>query len=217
VFGNLPNKDKDSGKDVANKDKDTNKDKDSGKDVANKDKDTNKDKDSGKDVANKDKDTNKDKDSGKDVINKDLDKNNVKDKDLGKDLVNNKEIDKSKVNFEKFFGYNIKDINKSDKLYAEFINNLVQIIEREGSVKINIESSASKVPTKTFVTNENLAEKRALEAKLLLFISLKEKGVKSDQVIMNNIVHLVQGPEYTNDPGNHKKYQKFQYVKLSIE
>ncbi len=232
VFGNLPNKDKDSGKDVTVKDKDTNKDKNSGKDVAVKDKDTNKDKDSGKDVAVKDKDTNKDKDSGKDVAVKDKDtnkdkdsgkdvavkdKDTNKDKDLGKDVVNNKEVDKTKVNFEKFFGYNVKDINKSDKLYAEFINNLVRIIERDGSVKINIESSASKVPTKTFVTNENLAEKRALEAKLLLFISLKEKGVKSDQVIMNNIVHLVQGPEYTNDPSNHKKYQKFQYVKLSIE
>ncbi|NUM49536.1 MAG: PD40 domain-containing protein [Flavobacteriales bacterium] len=214
VFGSLPNKDKDTtkdkdtGKDVTSKDKDISKDKDTGKDITSKD--NNKDKDTGKDLTSKDKNTGKDTSKDKDGTVKDqnTDKNTTTD---------NKEIDKSKVIFQKYFGYNVKDINKTDKLYADFINKLTQVIEKEGSVKINIESSASKVPTKTFVTNENLAEKRALEAKLLLFISLKEKGIKSDQVIINNIVHLVQGPEYINDAGNQKKYQKFQYVKLTIE
>lgn len=118
--------------------------------------------------------------------------------------------------FEQFFDYNVKDISPN-KEFEQFITEVVATIEKEGGVKIAIESSASKVPTQTFITNENLSEKRALEAKLLLFEALRNKNIKSNQVSVNNITTLVQGPEYTGDYKNIKKYRKYQYVKIRVE
>lgn len=136
-------------------------------------------------------------------------------------LQNNKPEEKQvsgrpKASFVHYFEYNIKDIDPNSKEFKKFIDDIVLLVEKNGSVRISIESSASKVPTKTFITNENLSEKRALEAKLLIYAALREKNIKSNQVTIDKITTLVQGPDYRGDYQNKKKYEKYQYVKLQV-
>ncbi|MBL4592926.1 MAG: hypothetical protein JKX68_03810, partial [Flavobacteriales bacterium] len=77
--------------------------------------------------------------------------------------------------------------------------------------------SASRVPTKTYKSNINLASLRGEEAKQLIINSLKEKGISEDNIVINKINSIVSGPKYTGDFNNTEKYQKFQYVKITIK
>lgn len=118
--------------------------------------------------------------------------------------------------FSYFFGYNEKEL-KQNKEYLAFIEQVMLHVKEKGKVSISIQSSASKVPTQTFLSNENLAEKRALEAKLLLFETLKQKGIQQHQVEIKEIQSEVAGPAYSNDAGSFSKYAKYQFVKLVLQ
>lgn len=122
-----------------------------------------------------------------------------------------------KAEFVNYFSYNEKEIKQTQHEYLQFIEKITKHIKINGSVNILIESSASKVPTTSFISNENLAEKRALEAKLLLFETLKLKGISSNAVKIKNVKSLVQGPEYSKDSHLLNKYKDFQYVRLKID
>lgn len=123
----------------------------------------------------------------------------------------------SQMEFIQYFSYNEKDIEQNQKEYTLFIEKILKHIEIFGNIEISIEASASKVPTKSFISNQNLAEKRALEAKLLLFETLKQKGINSSAVKIKKITPLLQGPSYASDAENTTKYRNFQYVRLKIE
>ncbi|NUM49535.1 MAG: PD40 domain-containing protein [Flavobacteriales bacterium] len=123
----------------------------------------------------------------------------------------------SQIEFIHYFGYNEKNLEQTQKEYTLFIEKVLKHIATYGNIHISIEASASKVPTKTFISNQNLAEKRALEAKLLLFETLKQKGINSSAVKIKRITPLLQGPSYANDAENTTKYRNFQYVRLKIE
>ena len=82
---------------------------------------------------------------------------------------------------------------------------------------IEIESSASKVPTSKYKNNENLAQIRALniQKELVAYISNnKELKSKVNVVIKQSVV---EGPEYANDAADRKKYQKFQFIYLKTK
>jgi len=91
------------------------------------------------------------------------------------------------------------------------------LVQTNGNISIDIESSASRVPTKTFKTNINLASLRGDEAKEVILKSLKEKGITSEKVVINKINSIVSGPKYSGDFKNTDKYNKFQYVKITIK
>jgi hypothetical protein len=129
----------------------------------------------------------------------------------------NKHKNLTKAEYINYFAYNEKEIKQAQKEYLQFIEQIIAHVKINGSVNISIESSASKVPTTSFISNTNLAEKRALEAKLLLFETLKLKGISSNAVKIKNIKPLVQGPEYSNDSHLIDKYKDFQYVRLKID
>ncbi|GIK68968.1 MAG: hypothetical protein HND27_04995 [Bacteroidetes bacterium] len=123
----------------------------------------------------------------------------------------------SQIEFIHYFSYNEKNLEQTQKEYTLFIEKVLKHIETYGNISISIEASASTVPTKTFISNHNLAEKRALEAKLLLFETLKQKGINSSAIKIKRITPLLQGPSYANDAENTTKYRNFQYVRLKIE
>ncbi len=82
---------------------------------------------------------------------------------------------------------------------------------------INIEASASKVPTTKFGSNEILSNERGKNMKSLIISSLKKKGINIDLFVFN-INALVQGPEYEPDKANnHSIYKEFQYIKVTTE
>jgi len=116
--------------------------------------------------------------------------------------------------YQKYFSYNVKEINTSDIQFSEMIN---KAVKKGGKIYINIESSASRVPTKTYKNNIKLASLRGNEAKQLIINALKGKGVSEDKIVVNKIKSIVSGPKYIGDYGNSEKYQKFQYIKITIK
>jgi hypothetical protein len=116
--------------------------------------------------------------------------------------------------FTKYYGYNMKDIDPQDPDWTGFISQLGKLIEENGSATLIIEAGASKVPTKTFRTNENLSKQRMEDARQRLISALKNAGIDADKVFISAINHLVLGPNYAGDYQNTEKYGKYQYVKL---
>ncbi|NQX97771.1 MAG: PD40 domain-containing protein, partial [Flavobacteriales bacterium] len=119
--------------------------------------------------------------------------------------------------YQEFFGYNIREVNTNHPDYIKMIEGALIRIKATGKISIDIESSASKVPTKTFKSNINLASLRGDEAKAVILKSLTDKGVNADNIEINKINSIVSGPRYTGDYKNTEKYHKFQYVKITIK
>lgn len=116
--------------------------------------------------------------------------------------------------FETYFNYNVKAIDVNSEDFRKFIEPLALCVKDKGSIEIEIESSASQVPTSTYGTNERLAKARAEEAKNRVTKALAAKGIKQVNIQVKTVDAKVQGPEYSNDSKDKEKYEKFQFVKI---
>lgn len=126
-------------------------------------------------------------------------------------------ITKDKLSYQEFFTYN-KNYPKKEKELQKFIVKVAEQINSTGNVKISIESSASKVPTTTYDTNNQLSKLRSEIAKKMLLDSLAKIGIEKDKVTFVKINTLVQGPKYKGDYLENKTmYEKYQYVKIYSE
>ncbi len=120
--------------------------------------------------------------------------------------------------FEHFFTYNKSRISTSDKAFVELIDGILASLKMHGTVGIGIESSASRVPTRSFSNNEELTKKRAEQAKDLVFGAVKERGGDVSKLEITNFTTLVQGPKYQNDfEKNREVYEQFQYIKVNAQ
>lgn len=119
-----------------------------------------------------------------------------------------------RLNFELYFRYNQKDFTTKRDEFRDFCDNLKNCIAAKPGMVVNIEASASKVPTRRYRTNERLAAARASTAERKVIKSLTKRGIKkSDIHIVKN--ELVQGPEYNKDAKeNRLTYEQFQYIKI---
>jgi len=118
--------------------------------------------------------------------------------------------------FVKFYAYNVKDIDKNDARWMQFIDVVVGLIEKNGEAKVVVEASASKVPTKTYGTNENLSRQRMEDARKRLVEAVTARGKDANLLKLEAVNSLVQGPKYAGDYQNTEKYGKFQYAKLKV-
>lgn len=118
--------------------------------------------------------------------------------------------------YTKFYMYNAKDIDQNEARWNEFVDVVVGLIEKNGKANIVIEASASKVPTKTFGTNEVLSRKRMEDARARLLEAVKARGKDETKLFLEAVNNLVQGPKYLGDYKNTEKYGKFQYAKLKV-
>src|SRR5690606_41428777 len=62
-----------------------------------------------------------------------------------------------------------------------------------------IEASASKVPTKTFGSNENLSRQRMEEARKRLVDAIKARGHNADLLRLEAVNHKVRSEEHTSE------------------
>lgn len=118
--------------------------------------------------------------------------------------------------FKHIFGYNKNklSVNKGD--LKDFVKKIeADLKDGRTSVTIKIVSSASKVPTKTFGTNEKLASTRAENMKYDLIEHFEKKYAGKVTVVIVSTV--VEGPEYEEDSANRDKYEPFQFVQLKTE
>lgn len=120
--------------------------------------------------------------------------------------------------FKRFFGYNQDVINKEEQMYANFMKGLSKLVKAKGSAEITIVGSASKVPTKSFKGNQNLADQRAELTKLKILETAADYGIDTDNLVFKSVEGKVQGPEYTGDfKTGENKYEKFQYIEVKAK
>lgn len=120
--------------------------------------------------------------------------------------------------YTQHFGYNKNKIDRRNPDYLKMINGAIQNVKKTRRLVIQIKSSASKVPSKSFRTNDALAYKRAIDAQRHIKNELMSKGVSSKYIIFKEVESSVNGPEYGN--GKIEKpavYEKYQYVTITIK
>ena len=117
--------------------------------------------------------------------------------------------------FDVYYGYNQTGTNLAEERFEIFIDDVQKIIEQKGSIDITIEGSASRVPTKTWGTNEKLAKARAEQGQDNLMKYLTQRGIDESKVNVKAVDSAVQGPQYKGDYKNIELYTKFQFLKIT--
>lgn len=118
------------------------------------------------------------------------------------------------VVFQKYYGYNLKGVDSDEVKWEKYIAGVIDLIEKRGYAKVDIEGSASYVPTRTWKSNDILCKKRAEDGKQLLMNELKKRNIDTSKVKIGVVNSIVQGPKYSKDFKNTDKYGKFQYLKM---
>ncbi len=118
--------------------------------------------------------------------------------------------------YAKYYAYNMKDIDLNDAEWKAFLDKVVELIDKNGNARVVIDASASKVPTKTFGTNENLSQKRMEDARRRLLEAVAARGKDNTKLLLEAVNSKVLGPKYDGDYKNTEKYGKYQYVKLKV-
>ena len=120
------------------------------------------------------------------------------------------------VNYEIFYKYNRNQIDQEDEAWINFINNVVESSKTK-VVRIAINSSASKVPTRKFKSNQQLSNLRAKNLQNKIIESFTEKGGKKSKLLFTRTA-VVGGPKYKGDWNLGKeKYEKHQFAKAKIK
>lgn len=121
-----------------------------------------------------------------------------------------------KLNFKMNFKYNVTQIDVNDSPYQEYINNLVELYNKNGAINIHLVASSSQVPTRAYRSNKELSNARADKAKEQLTEALKAKGIDAGKINFIKTKAIVDGPQYNMDYFVNKAlYEKFQYIKIS--
>ncbi len=118
--------------------------------------------------------------------------------------------------FKHVFDYNKNKLSMKRGDLRRFANDIEKDFKNgRQSITIKITSSASNVPTRTFGTNQKLAEIRAENVKYDLMNHFKDKYI--DRVNIVVVESKVTGPIYENDAENRQKYEPYQFVELKTE
>ncbi|NND76798.1 MAG: hypothetical protein HKN39_01265 [Flavobacteriales bacterium] len=119
------------------------------------------------------------------------------------------------VFFDVYYGYNQTGTDLDKERFEIFVEDVVELIEQKGNIDITLEGSASRVPTKTWGTNEKLARARVDKGKENLLTAIQAKGVDINKLNIKTIDSSVQGPIYSGDYKNIEKYTKYQFLKIT--
>lgn len=113
------------------------------------------------------------------------------------------------------FNYNYFEIPSHSEVFQVFVNRLIPEIDKNGFIKIIIESSSSKIPLKNYFSNETLSFFRAENARKKLYEEIRKRGYDPRRIIIVEQRSLVQGPDYyPGDDVNSVVFEKFQYIKI---
>lgn len=119
--------------------------------------------------------------------------------------------------YEFYHKYNHNVINESEPIWINFIDNIVELSKKKKTVRVNIKASASKVPTRSFKNNKQLAASRGKKLETLIRKTLSDKGVKMSKIKFVRTA-AVGGPKYKGDWNlGRKKYEAFQFVKAKAK
>jgi hypothetical protein len=123
------------------------------------------------------------------------------------------------LSFKYIFDYNSANLTCTEnESLAAFVKQVeAQVKSGRSGVKINITSSASRVPTKAFEgSNQKLAEARAERMKKELDSYFAAAGLSGKLTVVIEF-SKVQGPKYSSDYEDQGKYREFQFVELKMQ
>jgi hypothetical protein len=122
-------------------------------------------------------------------------------------------IEKSEAQFIYFFKYNINNIEQEKKEIKDFLDAIRSALDKNMKVEMDITSSASRVPTKKWGSNQRLSKSRLDETKNYIKQALGEE--KYSKIKWKKQKSKVDGPAYKNDRDeNMQEYEKYQFVEL---
>lgn len=122
------------------------------------------------------------------------------------------------LEFMHYFAYNKNKLNVKRGKLKQFVKDVEdQLNGGREEITINVYSSASHVPTKTYDTNEKLTKLRAENMKYDLIQHFENDEKYKGRVNVVIVTAIVQGPEYTDDYRDKEKYFPYQYVGLKTE
>ncbi len=122
------------------------------------------------------------------------------------------------IEFIHYFDYNKNKLSTDRGKLKDFIKDIEkQLNEGRTAITINVYSSASRVPTKIYETNEKLTQIRAENIKYDLIAHFENKEEFKGKVNVVIVSAIVDGPEYVKDFKNQKKYRPYQFVGLKTE
>lgn len=117
-----------------------------------------------------------------------------------------------------YFDYNKNKLSIDKGNLKRFVKDVEnQLKEGRTNITINIYSSASHVPTKTYETNEKLTQIRAENMKYDLTTHFEGKDEFKGKVNVVIVSAIVDGPEYIQDAAKTDKYRPYQFVGLKTE
>ena len=140
-------------------------------------------------------------------------------KDIPATIIETVEINTfENLEFKYYFEYNKNKLFTNKGKLKDFVKDVDrQFKAGRNKMTINIYASASKVPTTTYETNENLTKIRAENMKYDLIEYFEGNSLTKGKVVVTIVTATVDGPEYENDYKNKKKYEPFQFVSLKTE
>jgi hypothetical protein len=109
------------------------------------------------------------------------------------------------------FSYNANDPEEAAD-WNKFIKGLVAKT-KECNTTVRILSSASQVPTRTYTSNNELAQTRADKMEEKIKAAVAAQGGDAGKITFSK-VWAVRGPAYEGDYQNTAKYTPYQYVKV---
>lgn len=136
----------------------------------------------------------------------------------GELIVSSTTGDLQPATFKRFFGYNENIVSLEEEIFIKFMKQLQRIVEQKGSVDVIVKGSASRVPTRTFGSNEKLAKLRADNAVTRIKKYAGEMGIDASKIKFVETKSGVNGPGYKGDfKTGEENYRRYQYVDIKAE
>lgn len=121
-----------------------------------------------------------------------------------------------KIHFKKSFQLGQYSIENDEK-FISFMEETVKRIQSGSRVKFDIVGSASKIPSKKYSSNTELAKIRVEKGKKYIYDYLKSKNIPTDKIIIVKEKAIVSGPEFDANDNNKNKYYEYQYFSIWAE
>lgn len=135
--------------------------------------------------------------------------------DDGELIVSSTTGDNTPATFKRFFGYNENAVALEEDIFTNFMRQVSRRIDTNGSVDIEIVGSASTVPTRTYGSNEKLAQIRANKAKERILAKAKYLQIDEERINFKSVEHKVSGPRYKGDfKEGEENYKQYQYIDI---
>ena len=121
-----------------------------------------------------------------------------------------------KIHFKKSFQLGQYSIENNPD-FIRFMEEIINKINKNGQVKVEIVGSASRIPSKKFKSNTELAKIRVEKGKKAIFDYLNTQNISQNKVQIVKEKAIVSGPKFDENYKEKSKYYEYQYFSIWVE